>query len=64
MKALNEEIWNGCVIMCRRALEEAMSHLGAEGADLFNKIDNLVFLDTHGSADVFKRRWFHITNWV
>jgi len=41
MKSLNEEIWNGCVIMCRRALEEAMDNLGAQGADLFNKIDDL-----------------------
>jgi len=41
IKALNEEIWNGCVTMCRRALEEAMKDLGAEGRDLFNQIDDL-----------------------
>lgn len=41
MRALNEEIWNGCVVMCRRALEEAMDDLGAEGRDLFNQIDDL-----------------------
>lgn len=41
MKSLNEEIWNGCVTMCRRALEEAMTDLGAEGEDLFHKIDDL-----------------------
>ncbi len=41
MKSLNEEIWNGCVIMCRRALEEAMKNLGAEGRDLFTQIDDL-----------------------
>ncbi len=41
IKALNEEIWNGCVTMCRRALEEAMKDLGAEGRDLFTQIDDL-----------------------
>ena len=41
MKALNEEIWNGCVTMCRRALEEATEDLDAEGRDLFVKIDDL-----------------------
>ena len=41
IKALNEGIWNGCVIMCRRALEEAMNNLGAEGKDLFTQIDDL-----------------------
>ncbi len=41
MKSLNEGIWNGCVVMCRRALEEAMKDLKAEGKDLFNQIDDL-----------------------
>jgi hypothetical protein len=41
MKALNEGIWNGCVIMCRRALEEATKELKAEGKDLFEQIDDL-----------------------
>lgn len=41
IKALNEEIWNGCVTMCRRALEETMKDLGAEGRDLFTQIDDL-----------------------
>lgn len=41
IKALGEGIWNGCVIMCRRALEEAVTDLGAEGRDLFKKIDDL-----------------------
>jgi len=41
IEALNEGIWNGCVTMCRRALEEAMTDLEAEGADLFHQIDDL-----------------------
>ena len=41
IKSLNGGIWDGCVVMCRRALEEAMSDLGAEGVDLFNKIDDI-----------------------
>ena len=41
MKSLNEDIWDGCVTMCRRALAETMEDLGAEGKDLFTQIDNL-----------------------
>ena len=41
IKGLNDGNWNSCVVMCRRALEEAMADLGAEGRDLFNRIDNL-----------------------
>ena len=41
MKALNEEIWNSCVTMCRRAIAEAMENLGAKGDNLFEQIDNL-----------------------
>ncbi|MGB5925040.1 MAG: DUF4145 domain-containing protein [Dehalococcoidia bacterium] len=41
IKGLNDENWNSCLVMCRRALEEAMVDLGAEGRDLFNKIDTL-----------------------
>jgi hypothetical protein len=41
MRSLNEGIWNGCVLMCRRALEEAVADLGATGKVLFDKIDNL-----------------------
>ena len=41
IKGLNDGNWNSCVVMCRRALEEAMSDLGAEGEDLFHQIDNL-----------------------
>ncbi|MBA7644963.1 hypothetical protein ES703_52714 [subsurface metagenome] len=41
IRAFDEGIWDGCVVMCRRALEEAVTGLGAEGRDLFNKIDDL-----------------------
>lgn len=41
IKGLNDGNWNSCVVMCRRALEEAMADLGAEGEDLFHQIDNL-----------------------
>ena len=41
IKGLNDGNWNSCVVMCRRALEEAMTDLGAEGEDLFHKIDDL-----------------------
>ena len=40
-EALNSGIWNSCVVMCRRALQEAMTDLGAEGKDLFHQIDDL-----------------------
>jgi HEPN domain-containing protein len=41
IKGLNDGNWNSCVVMCRRALEESMTDLGAEGEDLFHKIDDL-----------------------
>lgn len=41
IKGLNDANWNSCVVMCRRALEEATTDLGAEGEDLFHKIDDL-----------------------
>lgn len=41
IKGLNDGNWNSCVVMSRRALEEAMTDLGAEGDDLFHKIDDL-----------------------
>jgi hypothetical protein len=41
LRALDDGIWNGCIIMCRRALDEAMSDLQAEGRDLFQQIDDL-----------------------
>ncbi len=56
MKALNEEIWNGCVTMCRRALEEAMGNLGAEGRDLFTQIDDL---ETKRKITPELKEWAH-----
>ena len=41
IKGLNDGNWNSCVIMCRRALEETMTDLGAKGEDLFHQIDDL-----------------------
>lgn len=41
IESLNGGLWNGCVVMCRRALAEAMDDLGAEGETLFAQIDNL-----------------------
>jgi len=56
MKALNEEIWNGCVTMCRRALEEATENLGAEGRDLFTQIDDL---ETKRKITPELKEWAH-----
>ena len=56
MKALNEEIWNGCVTMCRRALEEATEDLGAEGRDLFTQIDDL---ETKRKITPELKEWAH-----
>ena len=41
LKSLNQGVWNGCLIMCRRALQEAMEDLGAKGDTLFDQIDSL-----------------------
>src|SRR6266496_3440452 len=41
LRSLNEKIWDGCVLMCRRALEEAMVDLGAKGKVLYDKIEDL-----------------------
>ena len=41
LRALDDGIWNGCIIMCQRALDEALDNLQAEGRDLFQKIDDL-----------------------
>ena len=40
--SLNSGIWNGCVIMCRRALDEAMQGLGAKGSSLYDRIKDAV----------------------
>ena len=56
MKALNEEIWNGCLPMCRRALEEAMEDLGADGRDLFTQIDDL---ETKRKITPELKEWAH-----
>lgn len=56
MKSLNEGIWNGCVIMCRRALEEATEDLGAEGRDLFTQIDDL---ETKRKITPELKEWAH-----
>lgn len=45
LKALDEGIWNGCVIMCSRALDEATKHLQAKGDSLFDRIEDLA--ETH-----------------
>lgn len=39
--SLDDKAWDACVLMARRALEEAMSDLNAEGRDLYQKIDGL-----------------------
>ena len=41
LKSLNEKIWDGCVLMCRRALEETTADLGAKGKVLYDKIEDL-----------------------
>jgi hypothetical protein len=41
LQSLNEKIWDGCVLMCRRALEEATTNLGAKGKVLYEKIEDL-----------------------
>ncbi len=54
LKSLNGGIWNGCVAMCRRALEEAMQDLGAKGDSLFDQIDSLEV--SHGITPALKER--------
>jgi hypothetical protein len=56
LRSLNEKIWDGCVLMCRRALEEATRQLGAEGRDLYNKIDDLA---SKGRITPDLRDWAH-----
>ncbi|MEX0786460.1 MAG: DUF4145 domain-containing protein [Dehalococcoidia bacterium] len=41
LKSLNEGIWDGCVILCSRALDEATANLKAEGDSLFERLENL-----------------------
>ncbi len=41
LKSLNEKIWDGCVLMCRRALEETAADLGAKAKVLYDKIEDL-----------------------
>ncbi|MEX0799944.1 MAG: DUF4145 domain-containing protein [Dehalococcoidia bacterium] len=41
LQSLNERIWDGCVLMCRRALEEATTDLGGKGKVLYEKIEYL-----------------------
>lgn len=41
LQSLNEKIWDGCVLMCRRALEETTADLGAKGKFLYDKIEDL-----------------------
>ncbi|MDZ4369837.1 MAG: DUF4145 domain-containing protein [Phenylobacterium sp.] len=45
LKSLDEGIWNGCVTMCSRALDEATADLEAKGSSLFERIENLA--ETH-----------------
>ena len=42
LRSYDEEIWDGCVLLCHRALAEAMIDLQAQGDDLYSQIDNLV----------------------
>lgn len=41
LQSVNEKIWDGCVLMCRRALEETTADLGAKGKVLYDKIEDL-----------------------
>ena len=45
LKAQNEGVWNGCVMMAVRALAEATTNLEAKGDSLYAKIENLA--ETH-----------------
>jgi len=40
-QGFESQIWNSCVVMSRRALEEAAKDLGATGNSLIKKIDDL-----------------------
>lgn len=46
LQSLNEKIWDGCVTMAGRALEEAMADLKAEGRTLYKKIEYLAGQNT------------------
>jgi len=55
-RTLNDGNWNSCVVMCRRALEEAMKDLGADGKDLFEQIDDL---ETKRKITPELKQWAH-----
>jgi hypothetical protein len=56
IKSLDEGNWNACVLMCRRALDEAMENLDAAGKDLFKKIDDLA---KKGKITADLKKWAH-----
>ncbi len=56
LQSLNEKIWDGCVTMAGRALEEAMADLKAEGKTLYKKIE---FLAGKNTITPDLREWAH-----
>ncbi len=56
LQSLNEKIWDGCVTMSGRALEEAMADLNAEGKTLYKKIE---YLAEQNSITPDLREWAH-----
>jgi hypothetical protein len=56
IKSLNEGNWNACVLMCRRALEEAMENLDASGKDILKRFDDLA---SKGKITADLKKWVH-----
>ena len=55
-QAFEAQIWNACVTMSRRAIEEATKEMQAAGKDLNDKIENLAASDRITSA---LKDWAH-----
>jgi len=58
VESLNNGLWDGCVVMARRAIEEAVSELDAKGNDLFHKID---YLEEQRKITPALKEWAHET---
>ena len=58
VNSFNNGIWDGCVVMARRAVEEAVVKLDAKGSDLFHKID---YLEAERQITPTLKAWAHET---
>jgi hypothetical protein len=58
IESLNNGLWDGCVVMARRTIEEAVRELDAKGSDLFHKID---YLEEQRKITPALKEWAHET---